>query len=112
MTDHTATEQPPAAPAVGARADRGVRPITTGRRLIDVHEGCGLPPMFVPCDPGTESPFTPYEPVPVAETRRLRRAEAVLRLLIEATTDEGRENCLRIARGILRPNSNSQTPPV
>lgn len=69
----------PASPAVGAPVEQPVRPLTTGRRLIDVHEGCGLPPMFVPCDPGAESPFTPYEPVPVTEARRMRRAEAMLR---------------------------------
>lgn len=103
MTEPTFTPATEA-PAVAGRLDQPVRPLRTGCRFINVHEGTELPEYFIPADPGTESPFVPYEMARVVDVRYWKRCEALLRLMTSATNDEGIDNCRRIAQELLRPN--------
>lgn len=84
--------------------EQRVRPLRTGCRFINVHEGTGLPEYFIPADPGTEWPFVPYEMARVVDVRYWKRCEALLRMMASATTDEGLDNCRRIAQELLRHN--------
>lgn len=99
------------APAVAGRLDQPVRPLRTGCRFINVHDGTGLPEYFIPADPGTESPFVPYEMARVVDVRYWKRCEALLRMMASATTDEGLDNCRRIAQELLRTNVAHEARP-